>query len=241
MKHKAVFLAGALLSLGIFVTPVLARKWQSKDGKFSVEADLIEATETEVRLLKDDGKEIRVAIEKLSAADVAFLKNQAKPAAGAGSKPTAGAGRKAAAGTGAKLSPIKFKIFDDEYTIDAPAGAKVEKRGDFPVIRQGKTFVMSIQPNNENDLPGFKKQFTTQPEVITLKKTLLEEDDALAYKVMVNAFKEEATVYMVVVDAGDKKFTCSDSSFEEINRKEKVNAKDLQVMIQSAKTLKKAE
>jgi hypothetical protein len=100
---------------------------------------------------------------------------------------------------------------------------------------------MSIQPNSENDLTDFKKRFTTQPEVITLKKTLIEEDEALAYKVLVKAFNEEATVYMAVVTVGDKKFTCSDSSFEEINRKDKTSPKDVALMIQSAKTLKKAE
>jgi hypothetical protein len=227
-----------LLAVALSANPAWARKWQSKDGKFSVEADLVEATATEVRLRKANGKEITVAIDKLSAADVAYLKTQAKPAAGTGAKPPAGAGAKAA---GAKLSPLKFKILDDEYTIDAPAGAKAEVQGVFPVIRQGKTFVMSIQPNGESDLPDFKKQFAAQPDVITLKKTLVEEDEALAYKVLMKAFKEEVTVYMVVVTAGDKKFTCSDTSLEEMNRKEKVSPKDLELMIQSAKTLKKVE
>jgi hypothetical protein len=233
MTNKCLVLTGMLLAVALSANPAWARKWQSKDAKFSVEADLVEATATEVRLLKANGKEITVAIDKLSDADVAYLKTLTKPTFGAGAKPAAGAG--------AKLSPLKFKILDDEYTIDAPAGAKAEVQGVFPVIRQGKTFVMSIQPNGESDLPDFKKQFTTQPDVITLKKTLLEEEEALAYKVLMKAFKEEVTVYMVVVTAGDKKFTCSDTSLEEMNRKEKVSPKDLDLMIQSAKTLKKVE
>ena len=125
--------------------------------------------------------------------------------------------------------------------LDAPAGAKVEIQGAFPVIRQGKTFVMSVQPNSESDLADFKQRFTTQPEVLTLKKTLIEKDDALAYKVLVKAFNAEATVYMAVVTVDDKTFTCSESSFEEINRKEKISPKDVALMIQCAKTLKKAD
>lgn len=224
MSTRFWTMMAAVLLVAFFGDVALARKWHSKDGKFSVEAELVESSDTEVKLRKTDGKVIAVAIEKLSDEDVKFLKTQKKPAAG----------------SDAKVAPLKFKIFDQELVVDAPVGAKVEMRGEFPVITHGKNFIMSIQPMLDTDLSDFKTQFTTQPEVITLKKTLFDEKEALAYHVTMKAFKQDISVYMVVVTVGDKKFTCSDTSMEEINIKDKRSAKDVELLIQVAKSLKAA-
>ncbi len=50
------------------------REWTDATGKFKVEAKITARTATHVTLLKEDGKEIKLAIEKLSAADQKWLK-----------------------------------------------------------------------------------------------------------------------------------------------------------------------
>ena len=51
-------------------TPVSARKWTSSDGKFSVEAELVEAKNGNVRLKRRDGKDITVPVSRLSKEDL---------------------------------------------------------------------------------------------------------------------------------------------------------------------------
>lgn len=227
-----------LLLVSLFSGLASARKWTSQDGKFSIDAELIEATDTEVKLLRKNGKEITVPLDRLSEADQEFAKSQiGKPAKSAppSKKPAA---TKPAAG-GAKLTPISFKIFDDEFTMDAPAGAKVTEEGAFPMIRAGKKFTMSVQPNSESELADFKQQFGGMSEFTQVQKVLAEEENVLAYKVLMKAFKQEISVYMVVVELDGKKYTCTDSSMEEINMKDKLSPKDIELLIQCAKSLKK--
>ena len=50
------------------------REWTDATGKFKVEAKLTARTETQVTLVKDDGKEIKLSIDKLSSADQKWLK-----------------------------------------------------------------------------------------------------------------------------------------------------------------------
>ena len=65
-----LILVGLLL---IAAFPAWGRKWTSKDGKFSVEAELVEAKDGNVRLKRQDGKIITVPVSKLSKADRDFL------------------------------------------------------------------------------------------------------------------------------------------------------------------------
>ena len=53
------------------------RTWKSKGGKFKVTAALAELSEDSVTLRKEDGKTVKVPIEKLSSADQKFLKKYA--------------------------------------------------------------------------------------------------------------------------------------------------------------------
>ncbi|MEE2935889.1 MAG: SHD1 domain-containing protein, partial [Planctomycetota bacterium] len=69
------------LLVGLLVTaaPVSARKWTSSDGKFSIEAELVEAKDGNVRLKRQDGKVITVPVSQLSKADRDYLSSIAKP------------------------------------------------------------------------------------------------------------------------------------------------------------------
>lgn len=52
-----------------------ARTWTSKNGKFKIDAKLVSADATTVKLRKPDGKELSVPIEKLSESDRDFLRS----------------------------------------------------------------------------------------------------------------------------------------------------------------------
>ena len=51
------------------------RSWTDATGKFSVEAKLSSRTATQVTLVKDDGKEVKLSIDKLSTTDQKWLKD----------------------------------------------------------------------------------------------------------------------------------------------------------------------
>lgn len=75
---RTAYLA-ALLCL-IASAPVWARNWRDASGKFSLEAELLEFKGGIVKLKKQDGKVIEMALEKLSEEDRKFLRHQAAPA-----------------------------------------------------------------------------------------------------------------------------------------------------------------
>lgn len=54
------------------------RKWTSADGKFSVEAAFVSKAGDKIKLRRQDGKEITVSAEKLSAEDLKYLEDRAK-------------------------------------------------------------------------------------------------------------------------------------------------------------------
>ena len=66
--RQALTLLGGLLL--VTAPPVSARKWTSSDGKFSVEAELVEAKNGNVRLKRRDGKDITVPVSRLSKEDL---------------------------------------------------------------------------------------------------------------------------------------------------------------------------
>ena len=67
LRQALTLLVGLLL---VTATPVSARKWTSSDGKFSVEAELVEAENGNVRLKRRDGKDITVPVSRLSKEDL---------------------------------------------------------------------------------------------------------------------------------------------------------------------------
>ncbi len=62
----------------IAVAPASARKWTNRTGKFSVEAELVEVKDGNVRLKQESGKIITVAISELSKTDRDYLASVAK-------------------------------------------------------------------------------------------------------------------------------------------------------------------
>lgn len=242
-------LVGVLALWSILVLPLTAkaemRTWTSQDGTYSTQAELVSASNSEVRLKKANGKTITVPLARLSDADAQYVKTWSERNATQQAGFNAPEGKAAAktgqgAPAGVKLAPLKFKIFDDEYTIQVPPGAKAETEGVFPAIRAGNRFKMSIQPASDSDWSDFKERFSKPSDAIRPVQTLLEEKDAMAYKVNVKAFNEAAWVYLVRVPVGEKTLVCFEYSFDEINQKEKLTPKDVQLMVYCARTIQPA-
>ena len=79
MSRTRVILS--LLLVALLVSPALARKWTSRSGNFSVDAELIEVDEEQAVLKRDDnGKLVRVPIAQLSLADVLYIREVKKAA-----------------------------------------------------------------------------------------------------------------------------------------------------------------
>ena len=70
LRRTWVLLVGLLLTAAASVS---ARKWTDSTGKFSVEAELVEVKDGNVRLKRQDDKVITVPLTKLSKADRDFL------------------------------------------------------------------------------------------------------------------------------------------------------------------------
>jgi hypothetical protein len=66
----------AFLLASASVCDAQARKWTDVTGKYSVEAELVEFKDGQVRLRKPDGQEITVPLGKLSAADQQHVRQQ---------------------------------------------------------------------------------------------------------------------------------------------------------------------
>src|SRR5262245_30824975 len=79
---RGAFCAGCALILAsmLSVHSVAAREWVDASGKFRVEAELVAVRNGKAILEKPDGAVLSIPLDKLSAADQAFLKEQAAPA-----------------------------------------------------------------------------------------------------------------------------------------------------------------
>lgn len=77
-KFVCVLLVGILLLVGDVAA---AKQWVSRDGRFSVEAELLTVDGEQVVLRREDGTVIRVPLERLSLADVKYVQ-EALQAAG---------------------------------------------------------------------------------------------------------------------------------------------------------------
>lgn len=76
-----------LILVATLQSPSLARKWTSRSGGFSVEAELVDVRDGNAVLKKEDGTEVSVPLSKLSLADVRYIDGVIKSAeAGVGGR-----------------------------------------------------------------------------------------------------------------------------------------------------------
>ncbi|MGA2256982.1 MAG: SHD1 domain-containing protein, partial [Thermoguttaceae bacterium] len=81
-----------MLTVGLWLAPILSlaaepsthqhRTWTDSTGKYTIQAEFVEFKDGKVRLRKENGKEVRIPIEKLSDADRELVQQQSqgKPA-----------------------------------------------------------------------------------------------------------------------------------------------------------------
>ena len=80
---KCYVVGFTLLLASASICEAQARKWTDVTGKYSIEAELVELKDGQVRLRKPDGQVITLPLEKLSAADREHVRQEARqPAAG---------------------------------------------------------------------------------------------------------------------------------------------------------------
>lgn len=84
------FLVVVLVLVAVSAVPASARKWTSRAGGFSLEAELVDVRDGNAVLRKADGSEVSVPLNKLSLADVRYIKEElqaAEKAVGVASEP----------------------------------------------------------------------------------------------------------------------------------------------------------
>ena len=81
MRFESFLIVAAFVLSATLTANAEVRKWTSSDGKYVIEAELVEADDDVVTLKKADGKTVKVPVEKLSEADQKFLAELDKPAA----------------------------------------------------------------------------------------------------------------------------------------------------------------
>src|SRR5262245_15058482 len=109
----------AVTCAAMLVATADARKWTSADGKFSVDAEFVSATEANVIVRRADGREIKVPRNRLSPEDQAFVVEQLKQAAPVEDGPVAVQGDSAKAketleAKGLKVLAAGLKLADEE-------------------------------------------------------------------------------------------------------------------------------
>ena len=81
-------LALALILMTLLASPAFARKWTSRAGGFSLDAELVDVRDGNAVLKKTDGTEVVVPLNKLSLSDVRYIQAELKSAEkGVGASP----------------------------------------------------------------------------------------------------------------------------------------------------------
>lgn len=75
--------------VGLLASPAIARQWSSRNGGFSVEAELLDVKDGNAILQKTDGSQVSVPLNKLSLGDIRYINDVLKSAEDGitGSKP----------------------------------------------------------------------------------------------------------------------------------------------------------
>jgi formylglycine-generating enzyme required for sulfatase activity len=80
-------LSSSAVSFGAEPSAHQLRTWTDSTGKHSIQAEFVDLKDGKVRLRKQDGTEIAIAIDKLSDADRKFVRQQSKGRAASGAAP----------------------------------------------------------------------------------------------------------------------------------------------------------
>jgi hypothetical protein len=169
-------------TIGILFVTLLAsvsdaevRKWTDASGKYSLQAEFVEFREGNVQLRQADGRLVTIPLEKLSAADQEFVKQQAAQAAVGRAKPdgaadaTTGPWKAVWTMDPSKMnvpqSKVSGKIHGEDFLMDA-----AEFNGRTLTLRQGKDFFpdlaieVSLSRSLQEDETLEGKRFNVTPK-----------------------------------------------------------------------------
>ena len=141
MLTKHCLLAAILV---LFISPLVnakLREWTSSDGKFKIKAELVRSDAASVTLLRTDGQEVTVPLDKLSAADRKFLAEAARPAAAPAGLPDAVVKFKAAMEAMRAVETARLKKRLEELKEHLHSGAKENKH---PVAQEAKALQKAL-------------------------------------------------------------------------------------------------
>jgi formylglycine-generating enzyme required for sulfatase activity len=129
---KSSYSVVALLVMVVCVPTALARKWTESTGKYTVEAEFVDFKDGKVRLKKESGTVVAIPLERLSAADQEWVKQQEGP-----------------------KQPPRLDGVPKELTVDLGGGVKI----DFVLIPAG-SFQMGDEKGKSNEKPVHKVNIT---------------------------------------------------------------------------------
>ena len=81
MKNHPITRLCIVLILSICAATALAHTWTDSTGKHKIEGKFVKLADGTVEIRRDDGQTVRIALEKLSDVDQAFVRHVAKPIA----------------------------------------------------------------------------------------------------------------------------------------------------------------
>ena len=153
MRNQSFFLLLAFVLSTALVASAEVREWTSSDGKFVIEAELVEAGEAEVTLKKADGKVIKVPVTKLSAADQEYLAKLNEPAP---ESPSSSADEK----------DVKAALLAKGLRVTS-SGLSVVEEADLSKGLKDVTKLRKTMTDAEKDLAAMKKQQENNKNAIT--------------------------------------------------------------------------
>lgn len=136
-------LAWVLVLLIVMASPAFARKWASRSGGFSVEAELVDVRDGNAVLKKADGTEVSVPMNKLSLADVRYIREElqaAEKAIGAKSEPEAAPAGTMPAAAEPASSPVAEKARPAQSKSRPDAGSSLRY-----AWKQGQTYMYRVK------------------------------------------------------------------------------------------------
>jgi hypothetical protein len=229
------FLIAAVISLSVAESQ--ARTWKSADGMFSVEAEFVDATASEVTLKKADGKVIRVPLAKLSADDQAFVASEKAKAATPATPAPASDKPAAPADKPSDLEPLTIKVNGVAYTLDAPKGAVSDDNARSPTISGGDKFEISLMATSPGDIQGVKDLYGPKNESVKILKKLIDDGTTYAILTRSEITERDEWVFVTIVKVGNSQVSVIGTQPGEA----KWTQEDVQQMLRSIRTLRPAQ
>lgn len=202
-----------------------ARKWTSSNGKFEVVASLSEVSAGVAKLITDDGRTLKVAVDQLSQADQDHLKaiqSEVNPFAGG----TPIGNKKTSTSSSQASSAMDASVERRQLTAKPNAGKRIDLRStpNYSVEIDAEDLSQTIQPSPTTFSDGdHEKTFFNQSE-----KLVKSADGEWAGVAIVNAFnKKHAAIELFNLKTGK---TASRFTLSPVDATDPIGAKGIKLV-----------